>query len=79
VKNSSQSSYCPVHPKPGNIFLSKRIGGTTYHVGVYFDPQSKESFTDKILRLAKNDLNVAPSCATMNVPQTGWLAEGSSL
>ena len=33
----------------------KRLGSTTYHVVVHFDPNEKESAGDKIVRLIKND------------------------
>jgi hypothetical protein len=33
----------------------KRIGNTTYRVRVYFNPNSKETMSDKVLRLIKND------------------------
>ena len=58
--------------------MSKRIGGTTYHVSAIFNPASTETLQDKILRLVKNDLNLAPLRATMELPQTGRLLEGGS-
>jgi hypothetical protein len=70
---------CPVRSEPGNIFLSKRIGSTTYRVGVHFNPASKETLQDKILRLVKNDLNLTPPCVKMGSPQTGGMLEGDSL
>jgi len=33
----------------------KTIGNTTYRVRVYFNPNSKETMSDKVLRLIKND------------------------
>ena len=68
----------PTHPESG-AFLSKRIGGTTYYVSVHFNPTSTETMQDKILRLVKNDLNLAPLCATMKLPQTGHLLEDQLL
>jgi len=35
--------------------FTKRIGYTTYHVGVYFSGTSTETVQDKILRLVKNE------------------------
>ena len=35
--------------------FTKRIGYTTYHVGVYFSGTSTETAQDKILRLVKNE------------------------
>lgn len=79
VQGNSQQSHCPVHQEPGNIFLSKRIGSTTYRVAVQFAPESKETLQDKILRLVKNDLNLLPFRAKMALPQTGGLSGGGSL
>jgi hypothetical protein len=35
--------------------LVKTIGKTTYRVKVYFNPNSKETITDKIMRLLRNE------------------------
>ena len=35
--------------------FEKRIGKTTYRVKVHFNPNSKETITDKIMRLLRND------------------------
>ena len=79
VQSNSKKSHCPVQSEPGNIFLSKRIGGTIYRVSVQFCPESKETMQDKILRLVKNDLNLLPFRAKIELPQTGRLLEGGSL
>ena len=73
-----RQNHCPVQPEPGNIFLSKRISSTVYHVGVHFNPESKETFQDKILRLVRNDLNLTPTRAKMELPQTGRVFERGS-
>ena len=36
--------------------MVKRIGKTTYRVKVYFSPSSKETITDKIFRLLRNEV-----------------------
>ena len=36
--------------------LIKRIGRTTYTVHIHFSKTSKESFSDKLLRVIKNDI-----------------------
>jgi len=36
--------------------LVKRIGKTTYRVRVYFNQNSKETITDKIFRLLRNEI-----------------------
>ena len=38
--------------------FTKRIGYTTYHVGVHFNSASNETAQDKILRLVKNEAAV---------------------
>lgn len=35
--------------------FTKRIGGTTYKVAVHFSDTSKETVSDKILRLVKSE------------------------
>ena len=35
--------------------FTKRVGYTTYHVGVHFSGTSTETAQDKILRLVKNE------------------------
>ena len=35
--------------------FTRRIGSTTYRVGVHFSPTSKETMNDKILRMIKNE------------------------
>jgi hypothetical protein len=57
----------------------QRIGSTLYEVNVYFNPDSKETMDDKILRIMKNDLNFVPKNATMAMLQMGGLPKRSSL
>jgi len=63
---------------PGSFALRKRIGSTVYEVNCYFNPDAKETIDDKILRLVRNDLNLAPGHVTMGLPQTGRLSERGS-
>ena len=37
--------------------LVKRIGNTTFDIYVHFSETSKETFTDKVLRLIQNDVS----------------------
>ncbi|MCL2817378.1 MAG: transposon-encoded TnpW family protein [Clostridiales bacterium] len=37
--------------------ITKKIGNTTYEVFVHFSKTSKETLTDKIMRLIRNDIN----------------------
>ena len=62
--------------KPYNF--QKRIGNSLYSVEVHFDPTSKESYEDKILRLVKNDLTNPKKSGIMMLPQTVGLLERSS-
>ena len=39
-----------------NNTFSRKIGRATYIVHVFFSESAKESFSDKILRLIKNDI-----------------------
>ena len=45
--------------KKGNTF-TKKIGNATYHVQIYFNKDSKDTFNDKVLRLIKNDIAQKP-------------------
>jgi len=54
-----------------SFVLRRRIGSTTYRVGIYFNPNAKETLKDKVCRLLKNDLQSAPEDATMASLQAG--------
>ena len=52
------------------IFMSKRIGTTTYKVKVYFNNNSAETMEDKFLRIITNHpLANDGKCDIMNVSQ----------
>jgi hypothetical protein len=38
--------------------ITRRIGQTTYRVKVHFNPNSKETVNDKIIRMIKNETAV---------------------
>ena len=44
-------------PKTEQPDLVKRIGKTTYRVKVHFNPNSKETMSDKIIRMLRNEVN----------------------
>ncbi|MCL1810420.1 MAG: transposon-encoded TnpW family protein [Clostridiales bacterium] len=64
---------------PGPFKLRRKIGSTTYVVGIHFDLKARESLDEKILRLLKNDLQSAPGNAKVEPLQAGWLPERGSL
>jgi len=37
--------------------MIKKLGNTTYDVFVHFSTTSKETMTDKVMRLIRNDIN----------------------
>ena len=74
--NTADTRNSFVHAGP--LDVRKRIGSTVYYVKVYVKNCAAETVEDKILRLVKNDLNLAPSLAKMDTPQTGRLPERSS-
>ena len=43
-------------PKTEQPDLVKRIGKTTYQVKVHFNPNSRETMQDKIIRMLKNEV-----------------------
>ena len=61
---------------PNYIFMSKRIGTTTYKVKIYLNENGKETMEDKILRIVTNHpLANDGKCDIMNVSQmsrTAW-------
>ena len=67
-----------VQVEHGPFVLRRRIGSTTYNVGVHFSRTSRETMDEKILRLVRNDLNLTSKNVTMDLPQTGRLSERGS-
>lgn len=52
------------------IFMSKRIGTTTYRVKIYTSENGTETMEDKILRIILNHPLVRDkNCGIMNIPQ----------
>ena len=47
------------HPMNGSGLpgITQKLGHTTYDVYVHFSETSKETLTDKVLRLIRNDIN----------------------
>ena len=62
-----------------SFVLRRRIGSTTYRLGIYFNPNAKETLPGKICRLLKNDLQSAPENATMASLQADGLSERGTL
>ena len=45
-----------IHPTTGKTpMITKKIGNTTFDIHIHFSETSKETFTDKVLRLIRND------------------------
>lgn len=52
------------------IFMSRRIGTTTYKVKIYLNNNSTETMEDKILRIITNHpLAIGINCDIINVSQ----------
>jgi hypothetical protein len=58
--------------------FSERIGSTLYRVSVYFPAGEAETLEEKILRLAKKDLQNRAGRGTMGSLQTGRPPDGGS-
>ena len=58
--------------------INRRIGSTVYEVEVFVKQYSVETAEEKIMRLIRNDLNLAPGHGKMSMPQTGRLPERGS-
>ena len=41
----------------GQPSMTPRLGNTTYDVFIHFSQTSKETLTDKVMRLIRNDIN----------------------
>ena len=51
-KTSTPAAASPLTAKPD---LVKNIGGTTFDIHIHFSENSRETFTDKVVRLIQND------------------------
>ena len=51
-KTSTPAAASPLTAKPD---LVKNIGGTTFDIHIHFSETSRETFTDKVVRLIQND------------------------
>ena len=51
-KTSTPATASPLTAKPD---LVKNIGGTTFDIHIHFSETSRETFTDKVVRLIHND------------------------
>ncbi len=49
---SKTNTTAPLDAKPD---LVKRIGNTTFDIHIHFSETSRETFTDKVVRLIEND------------------------
>jgi hypothetical protein len=65
-------------PAPERIVLKRRIGSTAYNVGMFFNPDSKETLGEKVQRLLINDLQNVPENVILKPLQVGWLSERGS-
>ena len=52
TSKTSTPAASPLTAKPD---LVKNIGGTTFDIHIHFSETSRETFTDKVVRLIKND------------------------
>jgi hypothetical protein len=56
--------------KKQELFIVRRIGGTTYKVKVAFSETEKETMEDKILRMIRNEVVTNDgTCDIMDIPQ----------
>ena len=51
MKNTT-ATVCPSNE---SRIYKRRIGSTTYRVGVHFSATARESFDDKVIRMIRND------------------------
>ena len=53
MNNEKTNATAPRTEQPD---LVKRIGKTTYQVKVHFNPNSRETMSDKIIRMLRNEV-----------------------
>jgi hypothetical protein len=57
MNNTDQTTNAPAKAQEtAQPDLVKRIGNTTYEVKIHFSETSKETLTDKVLRLIRNEV-----------------------
>jgi hypothetical protein len=54
IDNNALPKNIPGRKSGGSAHMLKRIGSTTYAVGVHFSTKSNESLEDKLLRLIES-------------------------
>ena len=54
-KQHAEGKSQPLEAIPVKQGFTRRIGTTTYRVKVHFNPNSKETASDKIIRMIKNE------------------------
>ncbi len=54
TNQTSRTAALPAKPD-----IVKRIGNTTFDIHVHFSKTSRETFTDKVVRLIENDRDIA--------------------
>ena len=52
TSKTSRAATLPAKPD-----LVKRIGNTTFDIHIHFSKTSRETFTDKVVRLIENDMD----------------------
>jgi len=62
-----------IHSKP--LDFCRRIGSTVYDVEVFVKKDTADTVEEKVLRILKNDLNLAYQNDKMRIPQTEQLPE----
>ena len=53
--DTSKTSHAAASPLDGKPALVKRIGNTTFDIHIHFSETSRETFTDKVVRLIEHD------------------------
>jgi len=56
VKNTDAAKDGQEHGNAGPFIIRRTIRSTAYEVAVYFSQTSRETLTDKILRLVRNEI-----------------------
>ena len=54
MMNNQQTNSTATERRPD---LVKKIGKTTYRVNVHFNPKARETMSDKIIRMLRNEVS----------------------
>ena len=78
-KSTNHARRMPMEQTQQELFIIRRIGGTTYKVRVAFSETAAETMEEKILRMIRNEgVTNDGTCGKMKMPQMRRQSERSA-